>query len=62
MKETRRMQRQLLSISKLHQACKLLFNEYDTVGTVVQIHKKSHCQELWLTDGEGRYRIYLSTM
>ncbi|KAF2898879.1 hypothetical protein ILUMI_07307 [Ignelater luminosus] len=53
MKEMNRNQRVLLPISKL-QDCKILFNEYDTVGTVVQIHKKPHSQELWLTDGNGR--------
>ncbi|KAB0795722.1 hypothetical protein PPYR_09783 [Photinus pyralis] len=47
-------QRCFRSISSLHQSSsRPLINEYDTVGTIVQINKLPTNQEMWLTDGNA---------
>lgn len=48
------MQRCLFPIAKTLEHCPPKFNEFDTVGLVVQVSVNSNDQQLWVADHTGR--------
>lgn len=49
-----KMRRTIIPIVSLCQTKKPMFNEFDTVGTIVQLHKNDNSQNIWLTDFLGK--------